>query len=298
MHSMLTEPVGHRSPDEILASVYERTQHKRRRRRTRVGAGGALAVAVLLGLLAARPSGDEARLQVIDRNPDAEEAAATTELPVASDEQSVVAAGPTTTTVSDRRDRPGKTPPAGAGGGPVTTQPPTITTTTTTTLPPVRLLAEAADEQNDATPNEWYYDIVRGSMHIDAGRGTLLFTAVYRSPGSSPESNRPDRTMHTQVTFEQSIYDITVDEIDGRLSGVEIDGRACETCQVAFGTAVLTMQVPVDAFNAAVSGKPGTSGTLLGAESQITDLTLAVDQLVADLAPTQADSSKDSGGVQ
>jgi hypothetical protein len=292
---MLTEPVGPRSPDEILASVYERTQHTRRRRRTQLGAGGALAVAVLLGLLAVRPSGEEARLRVIDRNPGTEEAAATRVPPASDDEQLVAAAETTTTTAARRRERPGRTPPAGAG--PVTTPPPTITTTTTTTLPPVRLLAEATDAQNDATPNDWYYDVVYGSMHFDAARGGLLFTTSYRNPGSSPEPDRSDRTMSTRVTYDQSIYEITVDEVDGQLSNVKVDGRDCGTCQVAFGSAMLTVQVPVDEFNAAIAAK-GATAAPLRADSQITDLEVATAPIVADLPSTEADTSRNSGGVQ
>ena len=295
MHSMLTEPVGPRSPDEILVSVYERTQRTRRRRRTQFGAGGALVAAMAMaGLLALRPSGEEARLHVVDRNPKTEEAAAT-RTPAATNDDLMVAAASTTTTTG-RTERLKKTPPPAAAGGPVTTQAPTVTTTTTT-LPPVRLLAEAVDEENDATPNDWYYDVVHGSMHLNEGQQRLVFVTSYRTSGGVAGNDRSDRRMRTQVTYNQAIYEISIDEIDGRLSDVEIDGIVCESCQAAFGMTTLTVNVPVHEFNAAVTAR-NTDAELLGAGSQITDLTLATDQLVADLTPMPADSSKDSGGVQ
>lgn len=292
MQSMLTEPVGPRSPDEILAVVYDRTNRVRRRRRTRLTAGAAFAAVALTGLVATlAPSDKEARLHVVDnRKTGTEEAAAVRTTPAPSADGEPTASTSTTTT------RPRKEPPPAAFGGTVTTQAPAPTTSTT--LPRVQLLAEAVDAEGDASPNSWYFDIVHGSMALDSVRSDVVLKTRYRSPGAEADNARDNRTMRSEVTYDQAIYAIAVDETDGVLSDVKIDGRVCGSCGVTFSAAdaTLTVHVPLDEFNAAVAARRAQA-TPLSAQSQISDLKLVTERLLANLTTTPADSSANTGGA-
>lgn len=297
MHSMLTEPVGPRSPDEILAVVYDRTTRVRRRRRTRLTAGAAMAAVALTGLVVTlQPSDKEARLHVVDHNPATEEAAEVRTVDLPAGESGQVASSPPSTTAKRHASKP-----AAAADTEGTVPPPVPPpTTTTTTLPSVRLLAEDVDAENDADPNSWYLDIVRGSMQFDVDRNIVVLTTRYRSPGAEAGNPRESHRMSTQVTFDQVIYAIEVDETDGVLSDVEIDGEVCEPCQATFVAAegTLTVHVPLDDFNAAVVAQRGSDADRLGPQSEITDLTLVTERLLANLTSMQADTSKDTGGAQ
>ncbi|HEX2040173.1 MAG TPA: hypothetical protein VHF47_10625 [Acidimicrobiales bacterium] len=251
---MLTEPIGPRSPDEILAVVYHRTERARRRRRQQMSAAAAVLAFGMAGLLTLRSGDDEAsRVRVIDGNTvrteestDTSDPPATAVSPTDDDRAATATASP--------RPRPqatGPGKPAAGSGDPARVTPSTVPPLpTTTTLPEsnapgIRSLAQVSDAEDDAVLPGWYYDIVSGSMQLDPRTRMVVFTTRYAAPGGS--GDRADRTLRSGFEYEGDYVTVDVTEADNVLGAVELGGTACSECTRSFDVTAgtLTVNVPI-----------------------------------------------------
>lgn len=253
MQSMLTEPVGPRSPDDILAVVYQRTERARRRRRQQLTAAVAVLAVGVTGLVSLVPGDDEAaRVRVVDsRNTRTEEVPDDSATPTAAAAEQP-ASSPTTTASSKRSSQPSG---GGSGGNKASTPtaPPLPTTTLPTTSensPGVRLLAEEGDRSNDSIPTNWYYDIVQTAMQLDLRNDVVVFTTRYRSPDATGPRDR--RTLRSEFDYENDIVTVDVTEESNTLGQVALGGGGCDGCTADFDDtqARLTITIPVSTIDA------------------------------------------------
>src|SRR5687768_13556284 len=248
LHSMLPEPVGPRSPDDILAVVYQRTERVRRRRRQQLAAAVAAVAVGVAGLVSLRPGDDEAaRVRVVDgRTTQTEEATDESATPITDAVGSrLVTSSPTTMASTKRHSQP-----SSSGGDNKASTPTTPPLPTATTSPPLpngpgaRLLAEASDADDDAILPAWYYEIVHGSIALDFRSDVVVFTTRYGTPSAS--GNRETRTLGSQFTIDQAFVGVDVTEADNTLGAVKFHtGAACNGCIPTFdeGEARLTVTV-------------------------------------------------------
>jgi hypothetical protein len=276
LQSMLTEPVGPRSPDEILAVVYHRTERTRRRRRQQVGVAVAAVAFAVTGLASLRSGDDEAsRVRVVDGEQ------------VRTEESTETSTPPTTSagaSASEERDTTSTTRPTGArpqgAVGPTnatstTTTTPVLPTTTTlpaTGGPDVRTLAQASDAEDDAVLPGWYYDIVSGSMRLDLKNDVVVFTTRYASPDSS--GDRDNRTLRSEFEYANDYVTVSVTETDNALGTVHIGPEPCANCARSFdeGAALLTVTVPVDVMNDYLQRLYGNGKTIEQAADSVLNL--------------------------
>ena len=293
MHSMLTEPVGPRSPDDILAVVYQRTERVRRRRRQQLAAAVAAVAVGVAGLVSLRPGDDEAaRVRVVDgRTTQTEEATDESATPITDAAGSgLVTSSPTTMASTKRHSQPS------SSGGDNKASTPTTPPLPTTTLPvpngpDIRLLAEASDADDDAILPAWYYELVHGSMALDFRSDVVVFSTRYGTPSAS--GNRETRTLGSQFTFDQAVVGVDVTEADNTLGAVKFHtGAACNGCIPTFdeGEARLTVTVPIDTMNRFLSEFVRAGASI--EQGDVSDLVLTTTEAVTKVT---ADESGDTG---
>lgn len=295
MQSMLTEPVGPRSPDDILAVVYQRTERARRRHRQQLSAAVAVLAVGVAGLVSLRPGDDEAaRVRVVDgRNTRTEEVSGESATPAtAATSAEPPASSPTTAAPSKRRSHP-----SSGGGDKASTPVPAPPVPTTSTLPAsgngpnVKLLAEEGDKLNDSIPNHWYFDIVQTAMQLDVRNDVVVFTTRYRSADTS--GSRERRTLRSEFVYENDIVTVDVTEDDNALGPVTIFGSGCTGCTAGFDEAQarLTVTVPISTMDTYLVARHGEGHSI--AQAVVTSLEALTSQLGVDDLP--ADKSGDTG---
>jgi hypothetical protein len=265
---MLSEPVGPRSPDDILAVVYQRTERVRRRHRQQLTAAVAVVALGVAGLVSLVPGDDEAaRVRVVDgRNGRTEEVSDDSATPTAASTAEQPASTPTTVASPKRSSQP-----SNGGGGDnnnkssTPTAPPLPTTTLPTTAangPNVRLLAEEADRSNDSLPTNWYYDITHTAMQLDLRNDIVVFTTRYRTPDTSGTRDR--RVLRNEFDYENAIVTVDVTEESNALGQVVLGGGECDGCTADFDDtqARLTVTIPVSTIDAYLVAHHGQGASI------------------------------------
>lgn len=275
----------------MLLEVYGRAARTRRRRQaTAVLGAGAATLLAATGLSLVRGADDEARVHVIDRGEKngrtaVEEPARLGTTAGGQDETGTEKSTPSSQEAgpSGRRHEAALPPPADR---------PVTAPSVTTAAAPVRLLAQVEDTGNDAYPNHWYLDVVRGSVELDAARDVLVFTTTYRSADAGAGSTRADHTMTSEVQYDNTLYAVTVVERDHELSEPELDEAPCSGCTASFNpsTARLTVTVPLSTFNNAVAAR-GSGNPPFASSSAVDDLVVAT-KAGSGVAAVDADSSR------
>ncbi|MDQ3757657.1 MAG: DUF4349 domain-containing protein [Actinomycetota bacterium] len=304
MPSTLSEPIGPRSPDDILAVVYRRTEHVRRRRRQQlVAAAGALALGVA-ALVSALPGDDEAaRVRVVDdrtaRTEETQESATATTVAGSAEPPSDSDPTTTTTTTTASKRNPPSQPSSPVQASAPTTVPPLPTTTLPGTVdsgPSMKLLAQEADRQGDSSPGDWYYDIVHGSMHVDLRNDTVLFTTRYRTPDTS--GSRNTRTLRTSFDYDNSPVAVSVTESGNALGEVSLNGGECAGCTAELDESQgeLTVTVPTATMDAYLETLFGDGASIEHATVSNLDVTTTSVDLQA--VEGEEQPADESGTVQ
>jgi len=288
LHSMLTEPIGPRSPDDILAVVYQRTERTRRRRRQQLSAAVAVVALGVAGVASLQAGDDEAsRVRAVDRGNTKTEEVMTPTTVVAA-----LAAPAGTAKAAPKRSR-GSSPATAADrtGSPAQSAPTTVPPLPTTTTLPIdqgpqsRMLAQASDVADDALLPGWWYDIVSGSMRVDSGSGLVVFTTQYGAPDDS--GNRDARTLHTEFVYEHNTVNLDVTETDNVLGVVKLGTDDCNACTRSLDEAGgrLTVGVPIDVMNDYLARLYGSGHAIeeavisaLGMKTISADLTVTADE--------------------
>jgi hypothetical protein len=290
--TLTTDPIGPRSVDEMLDVVYGRATRLRRRRAIQRIGGATAALALALGFLVSSGDGtDDAQVRVVDR-PGHQDEAPPPDEPAASDvpppatgdgggagAASGAAPRPTATGTPEAPAKP--TPDGAVGALPVADKAPSI-----------ELWATATDGENDAVPNDWYYDVVSAAMEFDRSRAAVVFTTRYRTPDAPADEARETRILESDFAYGSHTYAVTVQESGNRLGVVQLEGEVdCGACSARFdvGAATLVVTVPLDALNEQV--RRFDDSEPLGAGADVSDLVAITTKAQGELPPVKADVS-------
>lgn len=284
-----TDPIGPRSIDEMLDVVYTRAGNMRRRRAVRrVGVAAVAVVVGLAGVVTVRGGDPEARVRLVDRPPAEEEASAPAsdgnEAPPpsagahTSGQEQVSQGADESHEVDATVKQPQGTPPV---------QSPK--------RPPVETWAEDTDALNDATPNDWYFDIAATSMQFDGAQ--VVFTTRYRVPDAPVDQARQSRVLESVFEYEGDAFTVAVRESANALGTVFVDNHLeCTDCVPRFDTAsgTLFVSVPLATLNQAIKER-NENHPALGPGADIWSVRAVTSRSQGDLPPVQADSSATSG---